>query len=75
MKVLYRLKDGMEKEIKKKYRFDIRLAKTIGIDKSYISQIINRRELSISKLAAFAISKALSPDYEIQDVFDVIVED
>ena len=73
MKVYYRLKEGMKQEIKKHTKFKV-LAERIGIDESYISQIVNGRRLTISKTVAFAICKALSPDLEIQDIFDVSYE-
>ena len=43
------------------------LAQEIGVDKSYISQIANQR--GISKLCAYAVCKAISPDLEIRDLF------
>lgn len=73
MKVYYKLKDGMKQEIKKYTKFKD-LANRIGIDESYISQIVNGRRLSISKTVAFAICKSINPNLEINDLFDIIEE-
>ena len=45
------------------------LAKTIGVDETYVSQIVNGR--SISKLCAYAVCKAISSDLEILDLFNI----
>jgi len=73
MKTYYKLKDGMKEKIKEHTKFHL-LAKKIGIDDSYISQIVNGRRINISKTVAFAICKAISPKLEINDLFDIIVE-
>lgn len=73
MKTLYKLKDGMEIYIKEHYTYK-ELADLIGIDRSYMSQIVNRKRLTISKTIAYAICKALRPDYEIKDIFNIIEE-
>ena len=45
------------------------IAEVIGVDKSYISQIANGK--GISKLCAYALCKAISPDLEIHDLFTI----
>lgn len=57
---LLKLYDKKQKEI----------AKIIGIGSSYVSQIANGE--CISKLCAYAVCKAISPDLEIQDLFNFI---
>lgn len=51
-----------ENKIKQKY-----LAETIGIDKTYLSQIVNGR--AVSKLCAYALCKGISPNLEIHNLF------
>lgn len=45
------------------------IAEIIGIRKDYVSQIANGR--NISKLCAYGIAKALSPDLEIENLFNL----
>jgi len=47
------------------------IAKIVGIDPSYISQIVNGR--AVSKLCAYAICKAISSDFEIENLFKKIL--
>ena len=47
------------------------LAKIVGVGESYISQVLNGRRKSISKMTAYSICKAISPDLEISDLFDI----
>ena len=66
----YILKNGMKEQIRMiKTNRDI--ANDLGINEGYISQIINRRKTKISKLMAYGFCKAVSPDLEISDLFDV----
>lgn len=46
------------------------LAKIIGINEDYLSQIINGR--GTIKVTAYAITKAISSDAEIEDFFEII---
>lgn len=43
------------------------IAEKIGVDRTYISQMVNGR--GISKLCAYAVCKAICKDYEIEDLF------
>lgn len=43
------------------------IAEQIGVNKAYISQVANGK--NISKLCAYAICKAISPELEINDLF------
>lgn len=43
------------------------IAEITGISESYISQIKSGR--SVKKIVAYAICKAISKDYEIEDLF------
>lgn len=45
------------------------IAEQIGVDKSYISQVANGK--GISKLCAYAMCKAISPNLEIHDLFTI----
>lgn len=69
---MYELKlssEEFKKLLKDKQKKQKEIANIVGIDKSYMSQITNGR--AISKLCAYAICKAISPDLEIQDLFDI----
>lgn len=67
----YRIKPGMKEQIKKVVKFKD-LAERVGIDKCYMSEVMNGRRKTISKTLAFSICKAISPDLEIPDIFDII---
>lgn len=43
------------------------IAEVIGVDRTYLSQMTNGR--GVSKLCAYAICKAISPELEINDLF------
>lgn len=43
------------------------IAEIIGVDKTYISQMANGRE--VSKLCAYSICKVINADFEIEDLF------
>lgn len=61
----------MKEQIKKVIKFKD-LAERVGIDKCYMSEVMNGRRKTISKTLAFSICKAISPDLEISDIFDII---
>lgn len=69
-KKYYKLKAGMKEQIREKIRFN-KLADKVGIGKCYMSEIVNGRKTS-SKTLVFSICKAISPDLEIEDLFDVV---
>ena len=69
-KYCYKIKPGMKKQIRKLIRYNV-LAEKVGIGKCYMSEIVNGRETS-SKTLVFSICKAISPDIEITDLFDII---
>lgn len=46
------------------------IAERIGIDKHYLSNIINRNMPVKHKAIAYAITKCAGSDYEIIDIFD-----
>ena len=66
-RAIYQIKDGIKKQIKEKIKFKD-LAKKVGINSGYISQIMNGRKAS--KVIAYSITKAVSPDLEIKDLFE-----
>ena len=67
----YRLKPGMKKTIKSYMKFKD-LAEIVGVGDTYMSQVMNNRRKSISKTLAYSICKAISPDLEIKDLFDIV---
>lgn len=70
VKRYYKMKKGMKEQIRKKIRFN-KLAEKVGINKCYMSEIVNGRRKTISKRLAYSICKAISPDLEIEDLFDI----
>ena len=66
----YTLKKDMKSEIKKKYKC-MYIAEQLGKTQSYISLVINRK-LSIPKTTAYAFTKVLNSEAEIEDYFDRI---
>lgn len=69
-KKYYKLKQGMKKQIREKIRFN-KLAEKVGVGRCYMSEILNGRKTS-SKTLVFSICKAISPDLEIENLFDVV---
>lgn len=69
---MYRLRKNKLKYIKNRIKTQIQMANITGLDRSYISQIYNGR--GVSKVGAFAITKAVSPDLEIIDLFENVEE-
>lgn len=66
---MYRIK---EDEIKKYKKWGIvrDIAKKTGLTEGYISQILNGNKTRFTKLTAYAITKAISPELEIQNLFE-----
>lgn len=50
------------------------LSKKVGISKGYMNEILNnnKRRTGISPSLAYFICKAISPDLEIEDIFEEI---
>lgn len=46
------------------------VAETVGIDKHYLSNIMNANMPVKHKAVAYAITKYTNSDYEIEDIFD-----
>jgi transcriptional regulator with XRE-family HTH domain len=69
---MYRLKRNKIKYIKSQIKTQKELAERIGIDESYVSQMFNGRD--VSKLCAYATTKATSSVLEIADLFDYTEE-
>lgn len=67
---MYKLKDEMKEKIKDITNRSI--ANKVGVTEGYISSIVHDKKPNITKTLAYAITKAISNDYEIEDVFDVI---
>ena len=68
---MYKIK---EEEIKKykKYGLVRKVSQKTGVTEGYISQILNGRKTDISKVIAYAITKAISNDLEIENLFDIM---
>lgn len=65
---MYLLKEEASKEIKNRYKV-INLGATIGICRSYVIQMVNRKR-KVSKPVAYAFTKCINSDYEIEDLFE-----
>lgn len=70
MGVQYKIKKGMKNNIRKIIRFN-KLAEKVGVNSCYLSEIMNGRTTS-KKTLVYCIAKAISPDLEISDIFDII---
>lgn len=71
---MYKLKYNSKdfKKLIKDYKIKQKqIAEIVGIDPSYISQIVNGR--AVSKLCAYAICKAISSNFEIENLFKKIL--
>lgn len=66
---IYKFKTEIRKKLKEDKITITDLANRIGINRSYASQIVNGRKTT--KVVAYCITKAISPMYEIADVFDI----
>lgn len=66
----YKIKPGMKDIIRKQIRFN-KLADIVGINHCYMSEIMNGRRKTISKTVAYSICKAISPNLEISDIFNI----
>lgn len=62
------LKEEASKLVKIKYK-NRYLIDTVGLCASYISQIVNRKR-AVPKNVAYAFTKAVNSELEIEDLFD-----
>lgn len=68
---MYIIKENIIKEYKK-YGLVRKLAKITGLTEGYVSQILNGKKSDISKVVAYAITKALDNNLEIENLFKII---
>lgn len=71
-KVCIVIKPGMKDLIRKKVKFN-ELARRVGVNRCYMSEIMNGRRETISKTLAYAICKAISPELEVSDIFNITI--
>lgn len=72
-KVCIKIKPGKKDFIKDKIKFN-ELARRVGVNRCYMSEIMNGRRQTISKTLAYAICKAVSPELEVSDIFSIDVK-
>lgn len=72
-KVCIKIKPGKKEFIKDKIKFN-ELARRVGVNRCYMSEIMNGRRQTISKTLAYAICKAISPELEVSDIFSIDVK-
>lgn len=65
---MYKIKKEEIDKIKK-YGTVREISKETGLTEGYISQILNGTKTKITKQTAYAITKAISSDFEIEDLF------
>lgn len=65
---MYLLKEEIIKELRAKYREDY-FAKEVGISRTYISLIFNRKR-KCPKRVAFCIAKTIDNNAEVDDYFE-----
>lgn len=68
---MYKIKKEEIDKIKK-YGTVREISKETGLTEGYVSQILNGTKTKITKRTAYAITKAISSDFEIEDLFDII---
>ena len=67
--IAYWFRTEMREQLLKEDRLFV-VADRIGIDKHYLSNIVNRNMPIKHKAIAYAITKCTGSDYEIEDVFE-----
>lgn len=67
----YILKKGIEKDLLKD-KTNRYIAEQLGVSETYVSLIKNRKKNNISKLMAYGFCKAISPDLEIENLFEIM---
>ena len=66
----YLLKEDVAKKIRQIYKNKY-FVETVGLSRSYTSLILNRRR-SCPKMVAYTITKAINPEAEINNFFEVV---
>lgn len=66
----YMMKDDAIKKLREKYKLEY-IANKVGISFSYISMITNKR-IHCSKMVAYAITKTIDSEAEVDELFDRI---
>ena len=66
----YLLKEDTSKEIVEKYKNKY-IAEKVGISVPYVSLILHRHR-PIPKRVAYAFTKAINSEYEIEDLFELV---
>jgi plasmid maintenance system antidote protein VapI len=73
MKYYYKIKPEIYNYIKTNKDINNRkIAQRVGVTENYISLIVNGKKPSISKSLAVCFSKAINPEWEIEDAFDIL---
>ena len=68
---MYKIKDDKIKNIKK-WGIVRKIAKETELDESYISQVLNGKRTIKKKVYAYAITKTISPELEIENLFNIM---
>lgn len=68
---MYKMKEEISNSIKEQ-RYNRKIAEKIGVTEGYISQIVNHKRINISKTMAYAVTKAIASDLEIENIFDIM---
>lgn len=66
----YLLKEEVASEIKSKFRNNY-IANKLNLSNTYVSLIMNRRR-TIQKHMAFAITKTIDLEAEVEDLFEIV---
>ena len=67
---MYKIKEEIQSQ--KRYGTVRRLARKTGLSEGYVSQVLNGTRTISEKVYAFAITKAINTDFEIENVFEII---
>lgn len=66
---MYKIKEDMIRYVKQNIKTQKEFADKVGLDRAFISLILNGKR-GVSKVSAFAITKAFDKDMEIADLFN-----
>ena len=68
---MYNIKEDVIKDYKK-YGLVRKISKITGLTEGYISQVLNNKKPVAEKVYAYAITKALDDDLEIENLFEIM---
>jgi len=68
---MYKIREDMMRYVKQNIKSQKQFSRLVGLDRSYMNLILNGKR-TVSKLSAFAITKAFDKELEIADLFEIV---